>query len=38
MLWTAAYNSIDRYRRLAADLAKRGWSQTRLEKLFGGIF
>jgi membrane dipeptidase len=34
----ADYNSIDRYRRLAADLAKRGWSQARLEKLFGGNF
>jgi membrane dipeptidase len=34
----AAYNSIDRYRRLAGDLAKRGWSEARLEKLFGGNF
>jgi len=34
----AAYNSLDRYRRLAGDLAKRGWSQARLEKLFGGNF
>lgn len=34
----AEYNSIDRYRRLAGDLAKRGWSQARLEKLFGGNF
>jgi membrane dipeptidase len=34
----ADYNSIDRYRRLANDLAKRGWSQARLEKLFGGNF
>jgi len=34
----ADYNTIDRYRRLAGDLAKRGWSQTRLEKLFGGNF
>jgi len=34
----ADYNSIDRYRRLAGDLAKRGWSQSRLEKLFGGNF
>ena len=34
----ADYNSIDRYRRLAGDLAKRGWSQARLEKLFGGNF
>ena len=33
-----AYNSIDRYRRLAHDLAKRGWSEARLEKLFGGNF
>lgn len=34
----ADYNTIDRYRRLAGDLAKRGWSQARLEKLFGGNF
>ncbi len=34
----ADYNSVDRYRRLADDLAKRGWSQSRLEKLFGGNF
>ena len=34
----ADYNSVDRYRRLANDLAKRGWSQARLEKLFGGNF
>jgi membrane dipeptidase len=33
----ADYNSIDRYRRVAADLAKRGWSQARLEKLMGPI-
>jgi membrane dipeptidase len=32
------YNSVDRYRRLAADLGKRGWSQARLEKLMGGNF
>jgi membrane dipeptidase len=34
----ADYNSVDRYRRLAADLEKRGWSAARLEKLFGGNF
>ncbi|HEX6218241.1 MAG TPA: membrane dipeptidase [Sphingomicrobium sp.] len=34
----ADYNSVDRYRRFAADLAKRGWSQARLEKLMGGNF
>ena len=32
------YNSIDRYRRFANDLAKRGWSQSRLEKMMGGNF
>jgi membrane dipeptidase len=32
------YNSIDRYRRFAADLAKRGWTQARLEKLMGANF
>jgi membrane dipeptidase len=32
------YNSIDRYRRFAADLAKRGWSEARLEKLMGANF
>ena len=34
----ADYNSIDRYWRLANDLAKRGWSEARLVKLFGGNF
>lgn len=34
----ADYNSVDRYRRLAADLARRGWSTGRLEKLFGANF
>lgn len=33
-----AYNSVDRYRRFVDDLAKRGWSQARLEKLMGGNF
>jgi membrane dipeptidase len=32
------YNSVDRYERFASDLAKRGWSQRRLEKLMGGNF
>lgn len=34
----AEYNSVDRYRRLAVALERRGWSATRLEKLFGGNF
>ncbi|MFL6725689.1 MAG: dipeptidase [Sphingomicrobium sp.] len=34
----ADYNSVDRYRRFAADLAKRGWSEARLEKLMGANF
>jgi membrane dipeptidase len=34
----ADYNSVDRYRRFARDLEKRGWSQARLEKLMGGNF
>ena len=34
----AEYNSIDRYRRFAADLQKRGWSERRLEKLMGANF
>jgi len=29
------YNSADRFQRLEADLAKRGWSAERLEKLLG---
>ena len=33
-----SYNSIDRYRRIADVLQKRGWSITRLEKLMGGNF
>ena len=36
--YVAEYTSVDRYRRFAADLARRGWSQTRLEKLMGGNF
>jgi membrane dipeptidase len=32
------YNSVDRYRRFARDLARRGWSQSRLEKLMGANF
>ena len=36
--YVADYNSVDRYRRFAADLAKRGWSEARLEKLMGGNF
>ena len=34
----ADYDSVDRYRRFAAHLQKRGWSQARLEKLMGGNF
>jgi len=34
----ADYNSVDRYRRIASDLATRGWSTARLEKLMGGNF
>jgi len=33
-----AYNSVDRYRRFAVDLQKRGWSTPRLEKLMGANF
>jgi membrane dipeptidase len=36
--YVAEYNSVDRYRRFAADLVKRGWSAARLEKLMGGNF
>ena len=36
--WVEDYNSVDRYRRFARDLEKRGWSQARLEKLMGGNF
>ena len=32
------YNSLDRYRRLATALVKRGWSVGRVEKLMGGNF
>ena len=34
----ADYNSIDRFQRLAQALSRRGWSTSRLEKLFGGNF
>lgn len=30
------YNSLDRFQRLSAALAKRGWTTAQLEKLFGG--
>jgi membrane dipeptidase len=36
--YVADYNSIDRYRRFAANLRQRGWSEARLEKLMGGNF
>lgn len=36
--WIDELNSIDRYRRFAGVLARRGWSEARLEKLFGGNF
>jgi membrane dipeptidase len=36
--YVADYNSLDRYRRFAADLQKRGWNQARMEKLMGGNF
>ncbi len=36
--YLADYNSLDRYRRLAGVLQGRGWSEARLEKLFGGNF
>ena len=36
--WVEQLNSLDRYRRVAAALQKRGWSQARLEKLMGGNF
>lgn len=32
------YNSVDRYRRFVRDLEKRGWSQSRIEKLMGANF
>ena len=36
--WVEQLNSLDRYSRVAEALAKRGWSQSRLEKLVGGNF
>jgi len=36
--YVADYNSVDRYRRFATDLQKRGWSEARLEKLMGANF
>jgi membrane dipeptidase len=32
------YNSTDRFRLLADDLAKRGWREARIEKVLGGNF
>jgi len=36
MTLVADYNSLDRFQRLATLLERRGWSQARLEKFFGG--
>lgn len=36
--WIDELNSIDRYRRFAGVLARRGWSEKRLEKLMGANF
>ena len=36
--WVEQLNTLDRYRRLADALQKRGWTVARLEKLFGGNF
>ena len=36
--WVEQLNTLDRYSRVAEALAKRGWSQSRLEKLVGGNF
>ena len=32
------YNSAERYDRIGADLRRRGWSTTRIEKILGGNF
>jgi membrane dipeptidase len=32
------YNSVDRFDRLAADLRRRGWAGTRIDKVLGGNF
>jgi membrane dipeptidase len=32
------YNAVDRYDRIGADLRRRGWSTTRVEKVLGGNF
>jgi membrane dipeptidase len=34
--FVADYNSIDKFERLAADLGKRGWTVSQVEKLLGG--
>lgn len=36
MTLVADYNSLDRFQRLARVLERRGWTQARLEKFFGG--
>jgi membrane dipeptidase len=38
MNYVEGYNSGDRYDRIAADLRRRGWSTTRVEKVLGGNF
>ena len=32
------YNDVSRYDRLAQDLAQRGWSAARVDKVLGGNF
>ena len=36
--WVEELNHVNRYREVAAALTRRGWSEARLEKLFGGNF
>jgi membrane dipeptidase len=36
--WVEQLNSVDRYSRVAEALCRRGWSQSRLEKLMGANF
>lgn len=36
--WVAELNTLDRYRRIAVALQRRGWSVNQLDKLMGGNF
>ena len=38
LLYVDGYNGADRFERIAADLSRRGWASTRIDKIMGGNF